>query len=161
MGNDNSFSGETTNNPAELLPGLAMFIGVVLLYTLAYYIYKWYRNDDPRLDEDRAIFSSLLRRFPNLRRQPVSVSQTPQQPQQVSRDVIINIDVQLSKENCFEGYEHEHECAICYSEAEQDVPSLPCMWRVLPECQHKFHADCIKVWLAINRSCPMCRKFVP
>ncbi|KAL3530358.1 hypothetical protein ACH5RR_009680 [Cinchona calisaya] len=60
----------------------------------------------------------------------------------------------------FKGSQYDFECAICCSEAKQDVPSLPCMWSVLEGCQHWFHSDCIKMWLAINRTCPLCRKFV-
>ncbi|KAL6907956.1 hypothetical protein ACP4OV_002126 [Aristida adscensionis] len=29
--------------------------------------------------------------------------------------------------------------------------------RVLPECMHYFHADCIDTWLRGSTSCPMCR----
>ncbi|KAL3530357.1 hypothetical protein ACH5RR_009679 [Cinchona calisaya] len=64
-------------------------------------------------------------------------------------------------ENLFKGFHYDHDCAICCSEAKEIVPSSPCMWRVLDGCQHKFHSDCIKMWLAINRTCPLCREFVP
>ncbi|XP_015940965.1 RING-H2 finger protein ATL70-like [Arachis duranensis] len=43
-------------------------------------------------------------------------------------------------------------CSICladYADSE---------WlRLLPDCGHFFHRDCIDVWLRLNLSCPMCR----
>lgn len=59
------------------------------------------------------------------------------------------------------GYQNDNDCAICLSEAEGSSPSPPCMWRVLVGCQHKFHSDCIKMWLAVHLTCPLCRNQVP
>jgi hypothetical protein len=28
-------------------------------------------------------------------------------------------------------------------------------------CEHSFHMDCIKEWLKVKKSCPVCRKDVP
>ncbi|CAH2053725.1 unnamed protein product [Thlaspi arvense] len=44
------------------------------------------------------------------------------------------------------------QCVVCLSElAEGDKA------RVLPSCNHCFHADCIDQWLQSNSSCPVCR----
>lgn len=86
-----------------------------------------------------------------LRDSPQPPQNSDQQQASSSTDhVVINI-----KES-----ENDDECVICCSEAKENVPSLPCMWRVLPECHHKFHADCIRIWLAINSTCPLCRKSI-
>ncbi|KAK3042940.1 hypothetical protein RJ639_001016 [Escallonia herrerae] len=44
------------------------------------------------------------------------------------------------------------ECAICISEFE-DANTL----RLLPNCDHVFHPDCIDAWLASHSTCPVCR----
>ncbi|CAM8893082.1 unnamed protein product [Rhodiola kirilowii] len=43
-------------------------------------------------------------------------------------------------------------CSIClcdYREAE--------MLRMMPDCRHFFHLQCIDAWLRLNGSCPVCR----
>ncbi|CAK7348721.1 unnamed protein product [Dovyalis caffra] len=44
-------------------------------------------------------------------------------------------------------------CAICLSEY-NSKDTL----RIIPECKHCFHADCIDEWLRMNNTCPVCRK---
>ncbi|CAH1424349.1 unnamed protein product [Lactuca virosa] len=44
------------------------------------------------------------------------------------------------------------ECAVCLSTFEGGQ-----MIRVLPNCNHHFHADCIDKWLSSRSSCPICR----
>ncbi|XP_059307052.1 RING-H2 finger protein ATL39-like [Lycium ferocissimum] len=51
----------------------------------------------------------------------------------------------------------ENDCAICLLEFLKGDSYV-----VLPACCHKFHADCVMIWLAINRdkTCPICRTHV-
>lgn len=44
------------------------------------------------------------------------------------------------------------DCPICLAEFMEGEKV-----RVLPECCHSFHADCIDTWLLSNPSCPSCR----
>ncbi|KAL3530360.1 hypothetical protein ACH5RR_009682 [Cinchona calisaya] len=70
------------------------------------------------------------------------------------------IDVPKSSEhiNSVNGSDHDDECAICLSGSRAESPFL---WEVLPQCNHGFHADCILIWLEINKTCPLCRKIFP
>lgn len=43
-------------------------------------------------------------------------------------------------------------CWICLSEYNSKETI-----RLIPECKHCFHADCIDEWLRINTTCPVCR----
>lgn len=44
------------------------------------------------------------------------------------------------------------ECAVCLSEFEESESG-----RVLPNCKHTFHVDCIDMWFHSHSTCPLCR----
>ncbi|KAM7271370.1 hypothetical protein ACFE04_030584 [Oxalis oulophora] len=44
------------------------------------------------------------------------------------------------------------ECAVCLSLLENEEIA-----RVLPNCKHSFHAECIDKWLSSHSTCPICR----
>lgn len=46
---------------------------------------------------------------------------------------------------------HEKTCSVCLDEYAVNNKI------VLLDCNHSFHTDCIKKWLQINKSCPVCR----
>ncbi|KAL0899797.1 hypothetical protein Bca101_083758 [Brassica carinata] len=47
------------------------------------------------------------------------------------------------------------ECAVCLSEFEEGESG-----RVLPNCKHTFHVDCIDMWFHSHSTCPLCRSLV-
>nr|GMD00748.1 RING-H2 finger protein ATL80-like [Ipomoea batatas]GMD17498.1 RING-H2 finger protein ATL80-like [Ipomoea batatas] len=47
------------------------------------------------------------------------------------------------------------DCAICLTEYEQGDEI-----RVLPQCRHGFHVQCIDTWLGSHSSCPSCRQIL-
>lgn len=44
------------------------------------------------------------------------------------------------------------ECAVCLSVLEDEE-----MARLLPNCKHNFHVECIDTWLNSHSTCPICR----
>ncbi|PON57408.1 43kDa postsynaptic protein [Trema orientale] len=47
------------------------------------------------------------------------------------------------------------ECAVCLSSITDDAKV-----RLLPNCNHLFHVDCVDLWLGSNTTCPLCRAAV-
>lgn len=45
-------------------------------------------------------------------------------------------------------------CAVCFEHFRDDEHPLVVQ---LPRCRHRFDLQCIAVWLAANRTCPVCR----
>ncbi|XP_061366938.1 RING-H2 finger protein ATL16-like [Gastrolobium bilobum] len=53
------------------------------------------------------------------------------------------------------GNQSVYGCVVCLTEfQEQDV------LKVLPNCSHAFHLDCIDIWLQTNVNCPLCRSSI-
>ncbi|GAU13733.1 hypothetical protein TSUD_348370 [Trifolium subterraneum] len=44
------------------------------------------------------------------------------------------------------------ECSVCLSEVVEGEKL-----RVLPQCNHRFHIDCIDMWFQSHSTCPLCR----
>lgn len=44
------------------------------------------------------------------------------------------------------------ECAVCLSVLEDEE-----VVRLLPNCKHNFHVECIDKWLTLHSTCPVCR----
>nr|XP_018625404.1 RING-H2 finger protein ATL16-like isoform X2 [Nicotiana tomentosiformis] len=47
------------------------------------------------------------------------------------------------------------ECAVCLNEFQENEKL-----RIIPNCAHIFHIDCIDVWLQNNANCPLCRNSI-
>ncbi|XVF46226.1 hypothetical protein PTKIN_Ptkin03bG0010400 [Pterospermum kingtungense] len=62
--------------------------------------------------------------------------------------VVTNTDEGIKHGDCIE----ETECCICLG-AFEDEEKL----KVLPQCNHAYHSDCIDNWLSSQSSCPLCR----
>ncbi|KAK7332005.1 hypothetical protein VNO80_28751 [Phaseolus coccineus] len=44
------------------------------------------------------------------------------------------------------------ECSVCLGTITEDA-----ITRVLPNCKHIFHVDCVDKWFSSNTTCPICR----
>ncbi|CAN8270219.1 unnamed protein product [Cochlearia groenlandica] len=55
----------------------------------------------------------------------------------------------------FSGKTDPMECSVCLSDFEENETG-----RVLPNCKHTFHVDCIDMWFHSHSTCPLCRSLV-
>ncbi|KAF3451386.1 hypothetical protein FNV43_RR07481 [Rhamnella rubrinervis] len=54
-----------------------------------------------------------------------------------------------------EGDEQVIDCSVCLSTIDEETTV-----RLLPNCKHMFHVECIDMWLGSNTTCPICRDVV-
>ncbi|KAK7268750.1 hypothetical protein RIF29_21458 [Crotalaria pallida] len=117
---------------------------------VSYYIFvikcclNWHRID-------------LLRRFsPSRRREDPSPIYSPAtEPRGLDESIIrliplIQYKTPHQEEEGSGG--DKKECAVCLNEFQEDEKL-----RIIPNCSHVFHIDCIDVWLQNNANCPLCR----
>lgn len=118
---------------------------------VSYYIFvikcclNWHRID-------------LLRRFSfsrsRHREDPLMVYSPAIESRGLDESVIRSIPIfQFRKGGGREFGERSHcECAVCLNEFQEEEKL-----RIIPNCSHIFHIDCIDVWLQSNANCPLCR----
>ncbi|KAG8370399.1 hypothetical protein BUALT_Bualt14G0112900 [Buddleja alternifolia] len=116
---------------------------------VSYYIFvikcclNWHRID-------------LLRRFSFSRRRRVEDPLTVYSPAVENRGLdeaaIRSIPISKFKKDHEVFEKTSCECAVCLNEFQEEEKL-----RVIPNCGHFFHIDCIDVWLQNNANCPLCR----
>ncbi|XP_050216029.1 RING-H2 finger protein ATL16 [Mercurialis annua] len=120
---------------------------------ISYYIFvikcclNWHRID-------------LLRRFSISRNRnqehPLMVSSPDIENRGLDESIIRSIPVlKFKKSDTNGGIQSFCECAVCLNEFEEDEKL-----RIIPNCSHVFHIDCIDIWLQNNANCPLCRNSV-
>ncbi|KAL3506104.1 hypothetical protein ACH5RR_031486 [Cinchona calisaya] len=154
-----SLLGSTLHSSHAGFPIIAVaIIGILAtgFLLVSYYIFvikcclNWHRID-------------LLRRFSFSRRQPNEDPLMAHSPVVESRGldeaVIRSIPIFPYKKGTRKGEELGErsfcECAVCLNEFQEEEKL-----RVIPNCGHVFHIDCIDVWLQNNANCPLCRNSI-
>ncbi|XP_027364406.1 RING-H2 finger protein ATL1-like [Abrus precatorius] len=147
---------ETGNPPHTSTPIVAILIigmTVTSFFLLGYYIFviKCCLNLQHRVDHTRRLSIVRQGEYPSY--------STASEPRGLEEAVIRLIPVihYTPEEGVREFGERSFscECAICLNEFQEDEKL-----RVIPNCSHVFHIDCIDVWLQNNVHCPLCRRNV-
>ena len=101
--------------------------------------------------------ADLVRRFSlSRRREEAFAAYSPEsQPRGLEEAAIRSIPVIRYKKEGDSNFGERSlsECAVCLNEFQQGEKL-----RVIPNCSHAFHIDCIDVWLQNNANCPLCRR---
>lgn len=142
LGTDHLHSSSDSSFPIIAIAVIGILATAFLL--VSYYVFvikcclNWHRID-------------LLRRFSLSRRRPEDplMAYSPAMEHRgLDESVIRSIPIfQFKKETspvC--------ECAVCLNEFQEEEKL-----RMIPNCAHVFHIDCIDVWLQNNANCPLCR----
>lgn len=84
------------------------------------------------------------------------ILQTPHEGPGLAEDAINNLPLvkfqDYMHDNSVQRTKKEEECPICLESFQTDDEL-----RMIPNCEHIYHADCIKTWLQANTVCPYCR----
>ncbi|KAJ4802101.1 RING-H2 finger protein-like protein [Rhynchospora pubera] len=134
--------------PGYAITGQYMLISLLIsaaLLLLFFILYTFLRHR--HMSRRRRLLDDLGQR-PQL---VFSVRAEPS-PNRLDQTVIDSIPV---IELPLHGQDTTETCAVCISEFAHGEKV-----RVLPECGHRFHLDCIDMWFGSHSTCPLCRSDV-
>ncbi|KAG8389510.1 hypothetical protein BUALT_Bualt02G0236900 [Buddleja alternifolia] len=121
----------------KIMIGSVAILFVVCFGIVLYHVYiRWFRRLPVRHQDRR-------------RQQPYTPATTIVSPQGLDLCVVNSLPTFIYNSK---NHESPLECAVCLSEFEENETG-----RVLPECNHRFHVDCIDMWLQSHCDCPLCR----
>lgn len=155
----NSYSSSSSGSSFPILAIAIIGILATAFLLVGYYIFvikcclNWHRFD-------------LLRRFSSSSRRLSAADPSPAYfpaaiPRGLDESLIRLIPVIRFRKDAMENRgggaeETEYlECAVCLSDFKEGEKL-----RVIPNCCHAFHIDCIDVWLQSNANCPLCRSSI-
>lgn len=123
---------------------IVLFLVVLFVFLLHVYA-RWFWRQSARLSRrNRRRSASMRRRF-------YFSGEEPARLRNVGLDsaVLEILPIYLYKSQDFtDGL----ECAVCLCEFEESEKA-----RLLPNCGHSFHVDCIDMWFRSHSTCPVCR----
>ncbi|XP_077239730.1 RING-H2 finger protein ATL2-like [Tasmannia lanceolata] len=148
----NGVQGDYIPNPKDYaLSGKILLSAIVILFTVVLLIlclHIYTRCFLPR------------RRRNHLRRRAANFIFSGQQQQNRTSVVSFGLEVSVLRSLpvfVFSTKTHQGtlECAVCLSAFEENENG-----RLLPNCKHSFHIDCIDMWFHSHSTCPLCRALV-
>lgn len=69
----------------------------------------------------------------------------------LDREIRDNLPILVFKPKAFKTL-NAMECAVCLCEFQENQKA-----RILPNCKHSFHIECIDMWFFSHSTCPLCR----
>ncbi|KAI4355353.1 hypothetical protein L6164_004134 [Bauhinia variegata] len=126
---------------AIIMVSIIMMIFLVVVFIFFLYLYaKWCR-----LRAEQTATGSRRRR-----RLVFAAGPDPRgQRRGLDPEILSSLPVLIFQQ---EEFKDGLECAVCLSELVQGEKA-----RLLPKCNHGFHAGCIDMWFQSHSTCPICR----
>jgi len=132
----------TGNNQPGSISGILVLALFVVLFAVILLLFVIFVYQGTCLSE-RTNFS-WRRRFSIAREDPLSLRNVGLDARVVDSLPVFEYKAQSFKDAL--------ECAVCLSEFEENEKA-----RLLPNCKHSFHVDCIDMWFRSHSTCPICR----
>lgn len=143
--------GDLDSSATVEITGKIMVIAIIILFLVVVFVlflhlyakWFWWQIEEPRLHP-----------LPGRRRRRRFVFNPGQDPVRRGLDLSVLRSlpvVTFQSKNFKDGL----ECAVCLSEVVQGEKA-----RLLPQCKHGFHVDCIDMWFQSHSTCPLCRNSV-
>lgn len=139
------------DEPRYLINGKIMILAIICLLLVAVLVFllhiyaRWIWREYARVSRrTRRRSISSRRRFHFTGQEPVSLLNVG-----LDSAILETLPTVVYKsQNFTDGL----ECAVCLCEFEEDEKA-----RLLPNCGHSFHVECIDMWFRSHSTCPVCR----
>lgn len=143
------FPGE--REPKYIINGKIMILAVICLLLVAALVFllhvyaRWIWRESSRISRrTRRRSASTRRRFSFTGREPARLLNVG-----LDSKILETLPMFLYKsQNFTDGL----DCAVCLCEFEDNEKA-----RLLPNCGHSFHVECIDMWFRSHSTCPVCR----
>lgn len=120
---------------------VVVLVSVVLLVALLFLYARWVcRFAPPPMPTSSSSSAGQLAHAP------------PSRPRGLDAGTINSLPIVLHSNSASDGEFTEVECCICLG-LFGDGDKV----KVLPQCHHCFHSECVDMWLTTQSSCPLCR----
>ncbi|KAF6139912.1 hypothetical protein GIB67_009759 [Kingdonia uniflora] len=131
----------------KLMLAAVIVLFLVILFVLFLHLYaKWFWSG--RIDVDR----TPLRRRRRLVFVPTEEGSGHSARKGLDFSIIMALPVVIFNPKDFKD---GLECAVCLSDLLEGEKA-----RLLPECNHGYHIECIDMWFQSHSTCPLCRNMV-
>jgi len=150
MSSDDPFSLPPLDNgrPRDAINGRIMMSAIIVLVLVLWFVFllhvyaRWFWAQSARFSRRRS--ASTRRWFHFTGQEPVNLRNVG-----LDSAVLETLPMFVYKsQNFADGL----ECAVCLSELKENEKG-----RLLPNCRHSFHVECIDMWFLSHSTCPLCR----
>ncbi|KFK24197.1 hypothetical protein AALP_AAs41122U000500 [Arabis alpina] len=136
-------------NGRIMLTAIIIILFVVILMVTLHLYSRWYLFRSRRFNLRRSRRAAAFIFFSD----PSSTTSSTVTTRGLETSVIKTLPIfTFTASNANANAENAIECAVCLSEFEENESG-----RVLPNCKHTFHVDCIDMWFHSHSTCPLCR----